>query len=264
MGGETPLVTTLYRRAIREHDEIECEVQKLLKAGLIRPPKSPWSVEVVMVKPNRLCFNFKPLNAITIKDRFPIPRIDEITESLRDSVIFSSLDATKCYNQFNIDEDSRKKAAFSTKSGHYEPNRILFGLANAPSFLARALRKIFKNYSFIKYYFDDILVHSKNIYEHIIHLSIVFNILRVVNLKINPDKCKFFQTVINILGVTLSNNTIMMDKNKVQAILDWKAPTNVKGIESFLGFKGYNRKFIKDYAMNHSTIGKIKNKRDKI
>ena len=107
---EKPLVTRPYKRAIREHDEIETEIQKLLKAEFIRPSHSPWSSEVIIVKkqgkPNRLCFNYKPLNAITIKDNFPIPRIDEIKENLRDCIYFTSLDGTKCYNQFEIDKDS--------------------------------------------------------------------------------------------------------------------------------------------------------------
>lgn len=262
---EKPLVTRPYKRAIREHDEIDTEIQKLLKAGFIRPSNSPWSSEVIIVKktgkPNRLCFNYKPLNAITIKDNFPIPRIDEIKENLRDSVLFTSLDGTKCYNQFEIDKGSRAKAAFSTKNGHWEPNRVLFGLSNAPCLLARAMKKIFcELFPFVKWYFDDILIHSKDITQHLKHILAVLRKLREFNLKINPSKCKFFKTTIDILGVTISNNVIMMDRKKVQAILDWKEPTNVKLLESFLGYAGYQRKFIKNYASITAPLEALKSK----
>lgn len=262
---EKPLVMPPYRRAFREHEEIEVEIQKLLRAKIIRPSTSPWSVEVVMVKKqgkaNRLCFNYKPLNAITTKDQFPIPRIDDITEGLNGSVYFSTLDGTKCYNQFEIAESSKAKAAFSTKTGHFEPNRVLFGLVNAPCLLARAMRKIFRNLPFVKYYFDDILIHTPdNARLHLKHIAAVLKILKEVNLKINPDKCKFFRTTIDILGVTISNNVVMMDRKKVQAIVEWKEPVNIKTLESFLGFAGYQRKFIKDYASITAPLENLKNK----
>ena len=249
---EDPIYQAPYRRSESDKKIIEEEVSKMLEAKVIRASTSPYSSPVLLVKKKdntvRFCIDYRKLNAATITDPFPIPNVQDIFESVRRSEWFSILDLKSGYWQIIMDINSIQKTAFSTHNGHFEFIRMPFGLKNAPSEFARIMRQVFANYEMVANFFDDILIHSKTFEEHMEDVETVFLRLDEVNLKLNPDKCKMFQNSIDFLGHTISKGKIEMNKDKIKLILDWKTPTKVPDIQSFLGLAGYYRRFIEDFA----------------
>ena len=196
-----------------------------------------------------MCIDYKKLNNITIKDKYPIPRINNIFDRLQKSSIFSKLDFKQAYYQIPMAENAIEKTAFTTQNGHYEFLRLPFGLTNAPADFNRIMNEIFHEFkAFEEHYFDDSTVHSINIDQHLIHLEAIFKKLRQVNLKLNFDKCLFIQTEIKLFGHIISENLIKMDQKKIDLIKDWPIPTNTSELSRFLGFTGYYRNFIDQYA----------------
>ena len=185
-----------YRKSKFENQIIEKEIQKLLENNIIQPSKSPWSSPIILIpKPDgskRMCVDYKKLNSITIKDKYPIPRINNIFNNLEKSKIFSKLDFKQAYYQIPMASDAIEKTAFTTQNGHYEFLRLPFGLSNAPADFNRIMNEIFNEFKeFEEHYFDDSTVHSLDIDQHINHLELIFKKLRQVNL--NFDKCLFLQ-----------------------------------------------------------------------
>ncbi|KRH92950.1 LTR retrotransposon, partial [Pseudoloma neurophilia] len=198
-GGTRPIAQQMHRFPIHQQNEINDEIEKLLRLKIIQKSKSPWRSQIVPIpKPDgstRLCIDFRALNKATIKDSYPVPRIEEIIDNLQNAKYFSILDATSGYYQLNLDDDSREKTAFSWKTGHYEFVRMPFGLCNAPATFQRAMDEIFQKESgrFVFNYLDDTIVFSKNEAEHKKHLDTVFGKIRSAGLSLNPKKCKLFR-----------------------------------------------------------------------
>ena len=247
-----PIFIPPYRKSKRENEIIDKEIEKMLKAKIIRPSTSPWSSSVVVVEKKdgspRLCIDYRQLNKITIDDAFPLPRVADVLESMAGFKWFSTLDFRSGYWQIRVSDESIEKTAFSTTSGHYEFLRMPFGPKNAPKELGRIMLRIFGSCSFIKIYYDDMTVYSATFEEHIKHLNIVFEKLKHYNLRLNKEKCSFCQPSIKLLGHIVSGEGIQMDENKIAAVKNMKPPTNVKELQRFLGFIGYYRRFIKDFA----------------
>ncbi|KRH93285.1 putative retrotransposon, partial [Pseudoloma neurophilia] len=189
----------MHRFSIHQQNEINDEIEKLLRLKIIQKSKSPWCSQIVPIpKPDGstwLCIDFRALNKATIKDSYPVPRIEEIIDNLQNAKYFSILDATSGYYQLNMDDGSREKTAFSWKTGHYEFVRMPFGLCNAPDTFQRAMDEIFQKESgrFVFNYLDDTIVFSKNEAEHKKHLDTVFGKIRSAGLSLNPKKCKLFR-----------------------------------------------------------------------
>ena len=179
---EKPIYMRPYRRSLKEAKEIEEEVKAMLEAKIIRPSKSPWSFPVLMVPKKdgsrRFCIDYRALNKVTVKDAFPIPRIDDILDKSKDGFWFSGLDLKSGYWQVALEPDSIPKTAFSTNTGHYEFVKMPFGLTNAPQDFCRAMMIFCGDLKFLVVYFDDFYVISKNYEEHIDHLKIVFDRFR--------------------------------------------------------------------------------------
>ncbi|MCO5577313.1 hypothetical protein L7F22_031141 [Adiantum nelumboides] len=225
------------------------QVTELLEKGLIRPSSSPYCSPVLLVQKKdgtfRMCVDYRSLNKITIKNRFPIPRIDDILDKLQGARIFSRIDLKSGYHQIRIAPEDVHKTAFRTTFGLYEFLVMPFGLTNAPTSFNRMMDRIFRPYrKFTGVFFDDILVFSETEEEHKKHLDIVFQELRKNELHINAKKSEFFLNEIHYLNHIVSHNQVRMDPAKIQVIKDWPPLTTVHDVRSFLGLCSYYRRFI--------------------
>ena len=227
-------------------------IQKLLDAGFIKPSKSPWNAPLVPVKKKdktwRCCIDYRLLNEITIKDAYPLPNIDQILLSMGANDYFSSIDLFSGYYQIPMKPSSSEKTAFSTSCGHFEFVVMPMGISNAPSAFQRVMDEIFRDLDFVFVYLDDIVIFSKSIKEHIYHLSIVFNRLEEIGLKMKPSKCKFGTRELIFLGHVISNKGIQMDADKIAAIKTFELPKSKKQLQRFLGMSNYYRKFIRNFG----------------
>jgi len=256
-----PIYQQPYRRSQKDNELIRKEVQKMLKNGIIRISVSPWSSPVVIITSKdgskRFCIDFRKVNLVTLRDPFPMPRIDDIFDSLAGCVIFSTFDGKKGFWQIELDEKSKPITAFTTSEGHYECNRLPFGGKGGPAAFNRVIAIVFAGASYILNFIDDLIIKSKSIEEHFEHLEDAFKRLENANIKLNIKKCSFFKKEINILGHTITKNTIKMNCDKVKAIQNWTTPFKVKHVQAFLGITGYYRKFIRDFAKIAAPLYKL-------
>ena len=191
----------------------------------------------------RLCVDYRPLNAVTIKNKYPLPRIDVLFDQLAGAKIFSKIDLRSGYHQINIRPCDIPKTAFSTRYGLYEYLVMSFGIINAPTYLMYLMNSVFipELNKFIVVFIDDILIYSKDEAKHEQHLRIVLQHLRDHQLYAKISKCEFWLYSVKFLGHTISSEGISVDPSKVQEVMDWKPPTSVHQIHSFLGLAGYYR-----------------------
>jgi ribonuclease HI len=194
----------------------------------------------------RLCIDYRPLNAVTIKNKYPLPRIDVLFDQLVGAKVFSKIDLRSGYYQIKIRASDIPKTAFSTRYGLYEYLVMSFGLTNAPAYFMYLMNSVFmpKLDKFVVVFIDDILVYSRNEEEHVGHLHVVLQRLREHRLYAKLSKCDFWLKEIKFLGHTISQDGIVVDPAKVQEVMNWKPPTTVRQIHSFLGLAGYYRRFI--------------------
>lgn len=230
--------------------EVGEEIQKMLRLGIIRNSSSDWCSGLVPIRKSdgglRLCVDYRPLNAITVKDKYPLPNIGEILDGLSNAIVYSILDGTSGYHQFEIAEEDRKKTAFRFNGGFYEFVRMPFGLCNAPSTFQRSMDIIFQGIigDFVVPYLDDIIVFSKSIDEHGSHLREVLRRLNSHNITLNESKCKFYREEIKILGRIVSKGKVRPDPEKIKAINEFKVPKTIRHLRSFLGLVNFCREFI--------------------
>ena len=232
---------------------IKAELAKLLKYGLIRvATQTNWaSPAVAVVKKNgelRQCVDFTRINKITTSCHFPIPNISDILRRLGQSTIFSTLDGKQGFHQIKMHPNSIAKTCTIFPWGAYEWLVLPYGLKNAPSEFSRIMFLILGDLPFVEIYIDDIIIHSRTAELHFQHLSEVFRKLKEVNFKLNPKKCYFAKSEINLLGHTVSSKGIQMDKTKVEAVAKFQRPLSARDVQIFLGLTGYYRVFIRGYA----------------
>jgi hypothetical protein len=234
--------------------ELKIQLEDLLDKGLIRPSPSPWGCPTLFVKKKdnslRLCVDYRPLNAVTIKNKYPLPRIDILFDQLAGAKVFSKIDLRSGYHQIKIKPSDIPKMAFSTRYGLYEYLVMSFSLTNAPAYFMYLMNSVFMPEldKFVMVFFDDILIYSKNSKDHARHLQVVLQRLRDHHLYEKFSKCEFWLDTVKFLGHTISSNSIYVDPSKVQEVLDWKPPTSVHQICSFLGLAGYYHRFIPDFS----------------
>ena len=264
--GTTPISKAPYRMAPAELAELKRQLEELLSKGFIRPSTSPWGAPVLFVKKKdgsfRLCIDYRGLNQVTVKNRYPLPRIDELLDQLRGATWFSKIDLASGYHQIPINEVDIQKTAFRSRYGHYEFVVMPFGLTNAPAAFMRLMNSIFQEYldEFVIIFIDDILVYSKSLEEHDVHLRVVLVKLREQKLFAKLSKCNFWQHEIGFLGHVISAEGVSVDLEKVRAISAWPRPGNATEIRSFLGLAGYYRRFVKGFASLAKSMTKLTGK----
>ncbi|XP_068314999.1 uncharacterized protein, partial [Pyrus communis] len=199
----------------------------------------------------RLCIDYRQLNRVTIKNRYPLPRIDDLFDQLRGVCVFSKIDLRSGYYQLKISRDNVPKTAFKTRYGHYEFLVMPFGLTNAPAAFMDLMNWVFQPYldRFVIVFIDDILVYSKSKAEHVRHLTLVLKRLREHQLYAKFSKCQFWLDQVTFLGHIISAQGILVDPQKVAAVESWEQPRTVTEVRSFLGLAGYYRRFVKDFSV---------------
>ena len=197
----------------------------------------------------RLCVDYRELNKVTIKNRYPLPRIDDLFDQLRGATVFSKIDLRSGYHQLRVKEEDIPKTTFRTRYGHYEFVVMPFGLTNAPAAFMDLMNRMFSPYLdvFVVVFVDDILIYSKTLEDHDRHLRIVLQVLREAKLYAKFGKCEFWKEEVKFLGHVVSKEGISVDPSKVEAVLNWSRPTTPTEIRSFLGLARYYQRFIEGF-----------------
>ncbi|GKE12205.1 putative reverse transcriptase domain-containing protein, partial [Tanacetum coccineum] len=267
--GAEPISKAPYRMAPIELKELKDQLQELLERGFIRPSVSPWGAPVLFVKKKdgsmRLCIDYRELNKITIRNRYPLPRIDDLFDQLQGAKHFSKIDLRSGYHQLRVKEQDISKTAFRTRYGHYEFLVMPFGLTNAPAVFMDLMNRVFHEFldKFVIVFIDDILVFSKSKEEHEEHLRTVLQILRQEKLYAKFSKCEFWLSKVAFLGHIVSAEGITMDPAKVEAITKWPRPTSVTEVRSFLGLAGYYRRFVEGFSRLTLPLTRLMRKGEK-
>jgi hypothetical protein len=190
------------------------------------------------------------LNKVTIKNKYPLPRIDDLFDQLKDAKIFSKIDLSLGYHQVRIKEEDINKTTFRTRYGHYEFTVVPFGLSNAPFVFMCLMNGVFREYldKFVIVFLVDIIVYSKSEEQHEHHLRMVFQVLREHQLYAKLSKCSFYQNIIHYLGHIIFEDGIAVDPEKIEAIREWSTPKNVKEFRSFMGLDGYYKRCIAGFS----------------
>lgn len=253
--GSAPPVLPIYRMTQHELQVLKGRIQELLDKGHIQPSSSPYAASALFApKKNgdlRLCIDYRLLNKQTVKNRYPLPLIDELLDRLQPARFFSKLDLSDGYYHIPIKKEDRQKTAFRTPYGHYEFVVMPFGLANAPATFQRMMNDILRDYvnDFVVVYLDDIMIYSKTKEEHEEHLRKVFAKLKEHSLFVKPSKSFYFQKEIEYLGYVIKDGKVLPAADKVKAITEWPTPLpSMTAVRSFLGMAQFYKRFVKNFA----------------
>jgi hypothetical protein len=252
--GTAPIYMAPFRMTTPELAELKEHIRELLEKGFICPSSSPWGAPVIFVPKmdgtQRLCVDYRALNEVTVRNKYPLPRIDDLFDQLWGASVFSKIDLRSGYHQLKVPECDIPKTAFVSRYGLYEFTVMSFGLTNAPVYFMYMMNKVFMEYldKFVVVFIDDILVYSRNEEEHEGHLRLVLQKLRDHKLHAKLSKCDFGLKQVVFLGHVISKGGISMDPCKIQDVLSWKAPTSVSDIWSFHGLAGYYQRFIEGFS----------------
>ncbi|GJT81530.1 putative reverse transcriptase domain-containing protein [Tanacetum coccineum] len=252
--GASPVVRSPYRLAPSEMLELSNQLKELQEKGFIRPSHSPWGAPVLFVKKKdgsmRMCIDYRELNKLTIKNRYPLPRIDDLFDQLQGACCFSKIDLRSGYHQLRVREEDIPKTAFRTRYGHFEFTVMPFGLTNAPAIFMDLMNRVCKPYldKFVIVFIDDILIYSKSEEEHEVHLKTILDLLEKEKLYAKFSKCEFWLKEVQFLGHVVNRDGIHVDPSKVESVKNWKTPESSTEIRSFLGLAGYYRRFIENFS----------------
>ena len=249
-----PVAQPVRRTPFSLRDKVKEKIEELVAMDIIEPVEgpTPWVSPVVVVpKQNdeiRLCVDMRRANEAIIRERYPIPTVHEVLQSLNQSTVFSKLDLKWGYHQLELHPDSRSITTFTAHCGLYQYKRLMFGITSAPEVYQHVIQQSLQGCEGVANISDDIIIHGKNTEEHDKRLQRVLERLKEKNLTLNAEKCKFHMTQMVFMGLVLSDNGIGSAKDKVKAIVDAKEPQSASEVRSFLGLANYNARFIPDFA----------------
>ncbi|KAJ9547046.1 hypothetical protein OSB04_019589 [Centaurea solstitialis] len=238
--GAGPIAKSPYRLAPSEMQELSNQLQELLDKGFIRPSSSPWGAPVLFVKKKdgsfRMCIDYRELNKITIKNRYPLPRIDDLFDQLQGATYFSKIDLRSGYHQMRVREEDIAKTAFRTRYGHYEFLVMPFGLTNAPAVFMDLMNRVCRPYldKFVIVFIDDILIYSRSKEDHEHHLRLILELLKAEQLYAKFSKCEFWIREVHFLGHVVNRDGIHVDPAKIEAIKKWEARKHRRKFDNFL------------------------------
>ncbi|GJV12054.1 putative nucleotidyltransferase, ribonuclease H [Tanacetum coccineum] len=267
--GAAPVARAPYRLAPSEMKELSEQLKELSDKGFIRPSSSPWGAPVLFVKKKdgsfRMCIDYRELNKLTVKNRYPLPRIDDLFDQLQGSSVYSKIDLRSGYHQLRVREEDIPKTAFRTRYGHYEFQVMPFGLTNAPAIFMDLMNRVCKPYldKFVIVFIDDILIYSKNKQEHEEHLKLILELLKKEELYAKFSKCEFWIPKVQFLGHVIDSEGIHVDPAKIESIKDWTSPKSPTEIRQFLGLAGYYRRFIEGFSKIAKPMTKLTQKKVK-
>ena len=253
-GDAHPINKSPYSLSKEQLNEQKRQVNYLLDRGLVRPSTSPWGSPVLFAKKKdgtwRMCIDYRALNNVTVRNGYPLPKIQDCLDMIGTATYFSKIDLTSGYWQISVVDKDRAKTAFNTRSGKYEFCVMPFGLTNAPATFQAIMNDILRPFldKFVVVYLDDILIYSNSKEEHMEHVRSVMQALADAKLYANPSKCTFLQKSIEFCGHIVGQGTVRMDHSKVRTIKEWPPLQTVHDVRSFLGLCAYYRRFIPDFA----------------
>ncbi|UYV63009.1 hypothetical protein LAZ67_2002835, partial [Cordylochernes scorpioides] len=252
-----------YRTSLSDQREIQEQVEKMLEYDIIEPSFSPYSSPVTLVtkkdKTKRFCVDYRRLNEIIVPDVHPLPLIENILDKLANAKIYSRADFSSAYWSIEISPPDRNLLSFITLEGQYNFKRLPYGIKIGPQVYERAVSQILQRnrLGFIAHYFDDFIIFSNSIEEHLDHLQQFFDMCNRENFRLNYNKCDFFKTTIEFLGYTISSGTYTPLVKNLDVINAIKVPTSVKSLQSFLGSINVYNKFIKDHARIRNPLNNL-------
>ena len=261
--GAKPPAKNAYRMAPPELAELRKQLDELLNAGFIRPAKAPYGAPVLFQRKKdgslRLCIDYRALNKLTVRNKYPLPIITDLFDRLHGAKYFSKLDLRSGYYQVRIAEGDEPKTTCVTRYGAFEFLVMPFGLTNAPATFCTLMNQVFHEYldKFVVVYLDDIVVYSTTMEEHRDHLQKVFQKLKENQLYVKREKCSFAQERINFLGHVIECGRIGMEEGKIAAIRDWAMPKSVSELRSFLGLANYYRRFVEGFSKRASPLTEL-------
>ena len=261
--GTSPTSKAPYTMAPTKLKELKIQLQELLDKGLIRPNVSPWGAPVLFVKNKDgtlwICIDYRQINKVTVKNKYPLSRIEDLFDQLKGVGVFSKIDLRSGYYQLRVTDVDVPKTAFRTQHGHYEFLVMPFELTNAPVAFMDLMNRVFRPYldQFVVVFIDDILVYSRDEQEHEQHLKIVLQTLRKKKLYAKLRKCDFWLKEVSFLAYIMSTEGIRVDPTKISAVVNWKPPQSVTEVRSFLGLVGYYRRFVKGFSVIASPLTKL-------
>ncbi|GJW79756.1 putative reverse transcriptase domain-containing protein [Tanacetum coccineum] len=234
--------------------ELSNQLQELSDRGFIRPSTSPWGAPVLFVKKKdgsfRMCIDYRDLNKLTVKNHYPLPRIDDLFDQLQDLSVYSKINLRSNYHQLRVSDEDIPKTAFRTRYRHYGFQVMPFGLTNAPAVFMDLMNRVCKPYldKFVIVFIDDILIYSHNKEEHTNHLRIILELLKKEKLYAKFSKCDFWIRIVQFLGHLINSQRFHVDPAKIEALKNWTSHTTPTEISQFLGLVGYYQRFIKDFS----------------
>lgn len=264
-GDATPLRQRAYRLPQAAQEEVDRQIKQMLRSKVIEESHSPWSSPIILVKKKvqdgqkqefRFCIDFRKLNQVTVKDSYPLPRIDDTIDALGGSKFFSTLDLASGYWQIPLARDDKEKTAFIANNKLYHFSVMPFGLCNAPSTFQRLMDTLLRNltWKYCLVYLDDVMVYSRDFASHLYRLDLILSRFKSANLKLKPSKCCFGMSQVNYLGYCITSSGLKPDQAKTQVISKMEAPKNKDDIKRFLGMMSYYRRFIPEFSTTAACL----------
>ena len=249
-----------YRMSPAELEEVQRQLKIYLERGWVRPSQSEFGAPILFVRKKdgtlRMCIDYRQLNAISVPNKYPLPRIDELLDQLHGAKYFTSLDLWSGYHQMAVDPASQDYTSFRTRYGLYAFTVLPFGLSGAPSAFMELMNNVLKPYldKFVVVFLDDCCIYSRTAEEHVEHVRLVLDALNEAGLKVKASKCDFARNSVGFLGFLVTSEGLKVDPKKIEAVTKWLPPSDLHGVRSFLGFCNFYRRFVKDFATIASPL----------